>query len=71
MRNPNKTPRTAYCTGCGIIFPKMHNLINHRRTDRCGGRFLSAEEFAHLMAMRRAREAVERELRAIRTLVAS
>lgn len=66
MRNPYKTPRKAYCTGCGIIFEKMHQLRNHRRTNRCGGRFLSPEEFAHLMAMRRTREAVERELRAIR-----
>lgn len=71
MRNPNKTPRTAYCTGCGNIFPKMHELRNHRRTDRCGGRFLSTEEFMHLMALRKAREDVERELRRIRTLVAS
>ncbi len=70
MRSP-KHPRKAYCTGCGIIFPKMHQLINHRRTDHCGGRFLPAEEFAHLMALRRAREAVERELRVIRRIVAS
>lgn len=71
MRNPNKKARTAYCTGCGVIFPQMHILRNHRRTDRCGGRFLPAEEFAHLMAIRRAREAVERELRAIRCLTTS
>lgn len=66
MRNPYKTPRKAYCTGCGIIFEKMHQLRNHRRTDRCGGRFLSPEEVMHFAAIRRAREAVERELRAIR-----
>ena len=71
MRNPCKLPRKAYCTGCGVIFPKMHKLIDHRRSERCGGRFLSADEKAHLMSLRRAREAVERELRAIRTLVAS
>lgn len=66
MRNPYKKPRTAYCTGCGIIFEKMHLLRNHRTTDRCGGRFLSPEEVMHLAGMRRAREAVERELRLIR-----
>lgn len=71
MRNPYKTSRKAYCTGCGIIFPKMHKLINHRRTDKCGGRFLSDDEKAHLMSLRRTREAVERELRRIRTMVAS
>lgn len=71
MRKPNKIPRKAYCTGCGIIFPKMHLLRNHRRTDRCGGRFLTHEEYMHLMALRRAREAVERELRSIRRVVAS
>lgn len=66
MRNP-KTPRTAYCTGCGHIFPKMHELINHRRTMRCGGRFLSPEETIHLYNLRKSREAVERELRALRS----
>ena len=71
MRNPYKLPRKAYCTGCGVTFEKMHILINHRRTDRCGGRFLPPEERAHVDKLRLAREAVERELRRIRTLVAS
>jgi len=41
---PNHTPRRAYCTGCGNTFNKMHHMINHRRTFRCGGRFLPEEE---------------------------
>jgi hypothetical protein len=71
MRNPNKKSRTAYCTGCGVIFPQMHLLINHRRTFRCGGRFLSPEEKQHLINLRLAREAVERELRAVARVLAS
>jgi hypothetical protein len=67
MRNPDKTPRKAYCTGCGITFKKMHLLMNHRRTDRCGGRFLPPEEFIHLMNLRRAKEELNRELRRIRS----
>lgn len=57
MRNPNKTPRRAFCTGCTVTFPKMHLMINHRRTFRCGGRFLSREERSlntivhHMMTM--------------------
>lgn len=69
MRKPNKTPRVAYCTGCGSIFDKMHKLINHRRTEHCGGRFLSAEEVIHYASLRRTREAMDRELRAIRRAV--
>lgn len=44
MRNPHHIPRVAYCTGCGKIFDKMHLMINHRRTFRCGGRFLPDDE---------------------------
>lgn len=25
------------CSGCNIIFNKVHELLNHRRTFRCGG----------------------------------
>lgn len=69
MRNPDKSPRKAYCTGCGHIFGKMHELINHRRTFRCGGRFLPDEEKVHLHNLRKAREAVDRELRLIRAVL--
>ncbi len=69
MRNPDKKARTAYCTGCGNIFPKMHELINHRRSMRCGGRFLSPEEAIHFYNLRKAREAVERELRAVQRVL--
>ena len=44
MRNPYHKPRKAYCTGCGVTFPKMHVMINHRRLHRCGGRFLPEDE---------------------------
>jgi hypothetical protein len=62
-RRMEKTPRKAYCTGCGITFPKMHILINHRRTDKCGGKYLSEEEYLHLMSMRKIREDLERKRR--------
>lgn len=39
-----RTPRAAHCLGCGVTFEKMHLMINHRRNERCGGRFLSVEE---------------------------
>lgn len=39
MRNPYKHKRPAFCTGCGTIFPKMHQLRDHRHTFRCGGMF--------------------------------
>ena len=55
--------RSAYCTGCGVTFPRMHLMINHRRNDRCGGRFLATEERQKLDALRLEREAIDRELR--------
>lgn len=36
--------RTPYCTGCNKIFDRMHVLMNHRRTQRCGGRFLAEDK---------------------------
>lgn len=36
--------RAAHCVGCGKTFDKMHLMINHRRLDRCGGRFLPITE---------------------------
>jgi len=39
-----KEARTAYCTGCGTVFDKMHLLFIHRGANRCGGRFLPTEE---------------------------
>lgn len=66
MRNPYKKPRVAYCTGCGVIFTKMHFLVNHRRTERCGGRFLSEPERANFTALRLIREEQERIRRVIR-----
>lgn len=44
MRNPHKKPRVAHCIGCGVTFDKMHLMINHRRRERCGGRFLPEDE---------------------------
>lgn len=60
MRNPYKKSRTAYCTGCGVIFPKMHLLMQHRRLERCGGRFLSEAERASFDVIRRIREEQQR-----------
>jgi hypothetical protein len=64
MRNPDKSPRKAYCTGCGVTFEKMHILINHRRTDRCGGRFLPDADRVHLDKLRKIREEYARCLTA-------
>jgi hypothetical protein len=60
MRNPYKKPRTAYCTGCGVIFDHMTAMRNHRRSQRCGGRFLSQGEKDNLLALRRIREEHQR-----------
>jgi ribosomal protein L37E len=55
--------RKAYCTGCGVTFGKTHELINHRRTHRCGGRFLSQPERKFVDKLRFAREDQDRQLR--------
>lgn len=60
MKKPNKTPRAAYCTGCGVTFEKRHLLMNHRNTFRCGGRFLPDEEREFLNKIRDEREALLR-----------
>lgn len=51
-----KMPRVAYCSGCGVTFDWYHLLINHRRTDRCGGRFLPERERELLNEVRHHRE---------------
>lgn len=56
-------PRAAYCTGCGITFPKMHILFNHRRDYRCGGRFLPIPERAMVNKLRLEREELLRRYR--------
>lgn len=56
-------PRAAYCTGCGITFYKHHQLIDHRRTQRCGGRFLPPAEREMVDKLRLEREAFLRNLR--------
>lgn len=53
--------RKAHCIGCGVTFPKMHLMINHRRNMRCGGRFLPADERAHYTEATRLRQAALRE----------
>lgn len=53
-------PRSKYCTGCGELFKKTHELYNHRRSMRCGGRFLPAHERQRLNLLRLQREAEER-----------
>lgn len=59
----NKVPRKAYCTGCEVTFGKMHELINHRRLNKCGGRFLPPEKRTFLEELRRVREAQLRQER--------
>lgn len=36
--------RKSYCTGCGVTFPKVHLMRQHRNRERCGGRFLPFEK---------------------------
>ena len=55
--------RAAYCTGCGVTFPKMHMMINHRRSNRCGGRFLPVEEREMIDKIRLEREQFDRDMR--------
>lgn len=62
-REATKKPRAAYCTGCDVIFPKMHLLINHRRQKRCGGRFLPEPERDFLNRVRLVREECDRDER--------
>lgn len=50
MRNPYHKPRAAHCIGCGHTFDKMHLMKIHRNTQRCGGRFLPADERELVMA---------------------
>ena len=59
-----KYPRAAYCTGCGITFSKMHLMIYHRNTRRCGGRFLPPAEREMINKLRLEREAMLRRMRA-------
>lgn len=58
-----KKPRAAYCTGCGVTFMKMHILMDHRRTQQCGGRFLPRAERVMVDELRLAREALDRRHR--------
>lgn len=55
--------RAAYCTGCGVTFPKMHLMIQHRRLKKCGGRFLSISERILINKLRLLRERADRKAR--------
>lgn len=57
-RRADKPARIAYCTGCANIFGKMHELINHRRSNACGGRFLPEKErdFVNVLRLERERQ---------------
>lgn len=57
-----RTPRVAYCNGCNITFFKTHTLINHRNTERCGGRFLTVEQREIVDYLRQDREERLREI---------
>ncbi len=66
MRNPDKKPRAAYCTGCNETFPKMHLLRQHRNQVACGGRFLDLSTRRRLTLLRLAREEAARKAREMR-----
>lgn len=55
--------RNRFCTGCGKTFSQTHLLRNHRRTDRCGGKFLSMNERWAVDVQREQREAIDRIMR--------
>lgn len=59
----DKDERKPYCTGCGLTFGQMHQLIQHRRIDRCGGRFLPMAERDMVNKLRLEREALIRRVR--------
>ena len=40
----NTHGRGAYCTGCHVMFYKVHHLLNHRYTHRCGGEYRIQDE---------------------------
>ena len=48
--------RAAHCIGCGVTFDKMHLMINHRRNNRCGGRFLPLDERELVEAAKKQRQ---------------
>ncbi len=52
--------RNKYCTGCGELFAKTHLMHHHRRTMRCGGRFLPEPIRNRLNLLRKRREAEAR-----------
>jgi len=35
-----KGEKHKYCTGCGKLFARMHDMLNHRRSHRCGGKWM-------------------------------
>src|SRR6266478_5732183 len=55
--------RNRFCTGCEKYFSQTHLLRNHRRTDRCGGRFLTENERWFWDVKRDQREAIARIIR--------
>jgi len=65
----DKPARRAYCTGCGVTFPKQHQLMNHRRSHNCGGDNLSDKERQMMINLRELREAQERRTREIARLL--
>ncbi len=55
--------RNRFCTGCGKTFSQTHLLRNHRRTDRCGGRFVSLTQRWLIDVKREQRETMDRTIR--------
>jgi len=55
--------RNRFCVGCEKMFSQTHLLRNHRRTDRCGGRFLETYKRWIVEVKRDQREAIARIIR--------
>lgn len=57
--------RLAYCNGCDLTFFKMHSMMNHRRTFRCGGVYLEYDRRDMIDYFRLQREERLRAFRAV------
>lgn len=69
QRRMDKPARAAYCNGCGVTFRNQHTLMNHRRSFKCGGVYLSDKERQMVDNLRSLREAQDRRRRDVFAMV--
>lgn len=58
---------STVCNGCGVPFDKTHKLKNHRKSQHCGGIYLSSAEKAHQAALRIQETELQERLRSLRS----